>query len=37
MENLEALKQQALNDVAQAEDLKRLDDVRVNWLGKKGS
>lgn len=36
MENLEALKQQALNDVAQAEDLKRLDDVRVNWLGKKG-
>lgn len=35
MENLEALKQQALADVAQATDLKRLDEVRVNWLGKK--
>lgn len=36
MENLEALKQQALADIAAAGDLKTLDDVRVNWLGKKG-
>lgn len=36
MENLEALKQQALAAVAEASDLKTLDDVRVNWLGKKG-
>lgn len=35
MENLDALKQQALTEVAQATDLKRLDEVRVNWLGKK--
>src|SRR5690554_1852289 len=36
MDNLEALKQQALAAVASATDLKSLDDVRVNWLGKKG-
>lgn len=36
MENLEALKQQALAEIAAAGDLKTLDEVRVNWLGKKG-
>lgn len=36
MENLEALKQQALAAVKDAQDLKALDEVRVNWLGKKG-
>ncbi len=36
MENLEALKQQALNEIEQAKDLVSLDDVRVSYLGKKG-
>ena len=36
MENLEALKQQALEAVAGVNNLKSLDDVRVHWLGKKG-
>jgi len=36
MENLEALKQQALELVAKAEDMAALDAVRVDYLGKKG-
>ncbi|MBB6521757.1 phenylalanine--tRNA ligase subunit alpha [Pseudoteredinibacter isoporae] len=36
MENLEALKQQALELVANAEDMAALDAVRVDYLGKKG-
>lgn len=36
MENLEALKQQALAEIKQAKDLTALDDVRVAYLGKKG-
>ncbi len=35
MENLEALRKQALAEVESATDLKRLDEVRVAWLGKK--
>ena len=37
MENLDALKQQALDAVASAESLAALDEVRVSFLGKKGS
>lgn len=36
MENLEALTQEALNLVSAAEDLAALDQVRVEYLGKKG-
>lgn len=36
MENLQALKQQALELVEQAQDLAALDQLRVNYLGKKG-
>lgn len=36
MENLEALTQQALAAVAAAEDVAALDQVRVQYLGKKG-
>jgi len=36
MENLTALTEQALNLVEQAEGLAALDDIRVNYLGKKG-
>jgi phenylalanyl-tRNA synthetase alpha chain len=36
MENLEALKRAALDAVAHAGDLRSLDDIRVNQLGKKG-
>ena len=36
MENLEALKQAALEAVSNAGDLRALDDIRVNQLGKKG-
>jgi len=36
MENLQALKQQALELVEQAQDLASLDQLRVNYLGKKG-
>ena len=36
MENLEALKQAALDAVSNADDLRALDDIRVNQLGKKG-
>ena len=36
MENLEALKQQALTDIEKADDLASLDEVRVAYLGKKG-
>ena len=37
MENLDALKQQALDAVASAQSLAALDEVRVSFLGKKGS
>ena len=37
MENLDALKLQALDAVASADSLAALDDVRVAFLGKKGS
>ena len=36
MEALAALEQQAREAVAQAADLKALDDIRVQYLGKKG-
>ena len=36
MENLEALTQQALSEVAGATDTATLDQVRVQYLGKKG-
>ena len=36
MENLEALKHAALEAVSNADDLRALDDIRVNQLGKKG-
>ena len=36
MENLEALTQQALEAVNQAQDTAALDQVRVQFLGKKG-
>ena len=36
MEALAALEQQARQAVAQAQDLKALDEVRVQFLGKKG-
>ncbi|MBZ2188100.1 phenylalanine--tRNA ligase subunit alpha [Alcanivorax sp. JB21] len=36
MDNLEALTNQALKAVAEAADLRALDDVRVQYLGKKG-
>ena len=36
MENLETLKQQALTEIEQADDLSKLDAVRVSYLGKKG-
>lgn len=37
MENLEALTQEALEKVASASDLASLDQVRVEYLGKKGN
>ncbi len=36
MENLEALTQQALAAVSDAQDVAALDQVRVQFLGKKG-
>lgn len=36
MENLQALTSQALEAVSNASDLKALDEIRVNYLGKKG-
>jgi phenylalanyl-tRNA synthetase alpha chain len=36
MENLSALKAQALDAINAANDLAALDDIRVNYLGKKG-
>ena len=36
MENLSALKAQALNAINAATDLAGLDEIRVNYLGKKG-
>ena len=36
MENLDALTKQALAAVAEAADLRALDEVRVHYLGKKG-
>ncbi len=37
MENLEALVEEGLAAVSDAQDLKTLDQVRVDYLGKKGS
>jgi len=34
--DLDAMRERALADVAGADDLRALDDVRVGWLGKKG-
>ncbi len=36
MESLSELTQRALADIAASADLARLDEVRVQWLGKKG-
>ena len=36
MENLKPLTEAALAAVAQAEQLRELDDIRVQYLGKKG-
>jgi phenylalanyl-tRNA synthetase alpha chain len=36
MENLEALRQQALTEIKEAKDLTTIEDVRVAFLGKKG-
>ena len=36
MENLEALRDQALNAINEAADLKTLEQLRVDYLGKKG-
>ena len=36
MENLEALREQALNAISEAGDPKTLEQVRVDYLGKKG-
>lgn len=36
MENLEALEQQALGEIAASDSASALDDVRVRFLGKKG-
>jgi len=35
--DLATLARQALDEVAAAGDLAALDDVRVRWLGKKGT
>ncbi|MFE8071934.1 phenylalanine--tRNA ligase subunit alpha [Marinobacteraceae bacterium S3BR75-40.1] len=37
MENLQSLVQKALDAVEQAQDLKALDQLRVDYLGKKGA
>jgi len=37
MENLDALTNEALEKVAQSEDLAGLDQIRVEYLGKKGN
>ena len=37
MNDLATLARQALDEVAAAGDLAALDDVRVRWLGKKGT
>jgi phenylalanyl-tRNA synthetase alpha chain len=34
--DLDAMRERALADVAGADDLRALDEVRVGWLGKKG-
>ena len=36
MENLDALVSQALEAVERAEDINTLEQIRVNYLGKKG-
>jgi len=36
MENLEALRDEALNAISEAGDLKTLEQLRVDYLGKKG-
>lgn len=35
-DELQQLRDQALAEIAGADDLKKLNDVRVSWLGKKG-
>ena len=37
MQDLTSLTQQALDEVAGGGDLAVLDEVRVRWLGKKGT
>jgi len=37
MQDLTSLTQQALDEVAAGGDLAVLDEVRVRWLGKKGT
>ena len=37
MNDLATLARQALDEVAASGDLAALDDVRVRWLGKKGT
>lgn len=37
MDNLESLKHEALQAIAQAQNLSELDSLRVSYLGKKGS
>ena len=37
MSELDKLSQEAEGDIARAEDLRALDDIRVQYLGKKGS
>ena len=36
MINIEELKEKALNKIKEAKDLKDLDEIRVNYFGKKG-
>lgn len=35
-DELQQLRDQAVDEITAAEDLKKLNDVRVSWLGKKG-
>lgn len=35
-EKLEELRQQGLNEIANSDDLKNVNDIRVKLLGKKG-
>ena len=35
-EQIEAIKQKSISEIANAKDLKELNDLRVQYLGKKG-